>query len=39
MEVISRGDSELATTRSRAGDLDEALMVLTADILVAGKLC
>jgi hypothetical protein len=39
MEVISMGDSELATTRSRAGDLDEALMVLTVDILVVGKLC
>ena len=35
MEVISRGDSELATTLLKAGDLDEALMILTVRILVA----
>ena len=36
--MISRGDSELATTRFlKAGDLDEALMILTVRILVAGN--
>ena len=38
-QVISTGDSKLAPTLLKAGDLDEALMILTVRILVAGKLC
>ena len=36
--MISTGDSKLAPTLLKAGDLDEALMILTVRILVAEAL-